>query len=1581
MAAVLEQAEAAAKNDSRVDEQIAQATSRIRAHDLTFGGLVLVAFVLVYTTAMILLDKYLGLAEWVRQFALLGFFAAFATTAYFTILSPLRKKINPLYAAKRVESTIDDAKNSVTGYVDAQQQGTLNATVRAALANRAAKSVAAADVNKAVDHRGLLYLGGTSIALFLTLIVLFFVFRPAQFSSLMGRTFVPFSSGEIVTQTQLTLVRPDPAEFTITVGQPITVAVHVGGKIPGANSPDRVRLMIRNNPADSNYTELPMVPGDTARDFELRVPDHLVQNGFWYKVAGGDAVTPEYKVTVRSLPLFTEFQAGYEYPAYLRRKAETATDPQIRAPRGTTVTLVGRTNRDVRDGQMVIEPGGTRVPGAPVAGKPDSLQFTFKLAETGSYKLTFNATTGERSAEAFQSRILVEADKAPEITINKPEEEEITAPTNGQIVIDAKVGDDFGIDTITLKMKIVSPVERPLLDRPYLNGKARSFQRAKDKTWPTDVDYKDSVDLAQLKADPVGLPLELKPDTVIEFYLEATDNCTEPKPNVGRSVAKRVRLTAPKVEEQDKKQLDQEKDARKNEEQKHNAQQQQKLDQENRDPKGGQPNPATKDKNPEPKNGEGTKEGTPDPMAPQPPNKDKDKGKEGTPKQDQPMGGGMSDMGTPMGNPMPKDGKDDMPPKPMGGTDPSGMGSPNTPMPEAPPPKTPEDKAVEKKADDLNRAIEKENKAGGSGKSNPTASEPERTDPAPQKKQPPAGDTGNATEPKPEPKPNDPMKPMQDQPAPGSGKPEGTLEKPSDPATPKPEPKPNEPKPSNDKAGQKNSAPSETRDEQVGGVPGAEKESPKEPQPAPKDPNQKPDSPQKQDPNSGSKAKTATQKDDGQQPGASDSADKKDPAADAGSRAKPMPEPTRGGDKPNQPKDQPQPMGGTKSEGKQPDAGDAKPKQAPAAGENKPKPAEDTMTGGGMGAPESKPEGDANQPTKPNGTGAAETKPAGDKNAPMNAGNSGVDKGSDKPQPQEATNPSGRDQEPPKQKELDDNQRKELEEAAKNLTSPDKNKQQDARDKLDKAIGEDKRKEMEKLANDLQSPDENKRADAQRKLEELKKQAQQQQGKQNGENGGKPDEKQMKELEQAAKDLNSPDEKKKQEARDKLDKAVGEDKRKELEQLAKDLQSGDKDKQQAAQNKIKEAMKDAKGGDKGDPKNAPKFDDNQRKELEQAAKDLTSPDEKKKQDARNKLDKAVGEDKRKELEQAAKDLQSGDKDKQEAAQKKIDDAMKDAKGGKPGDPKGGAKPDEKQMKEIADAMKDLQSGDDQKKQAAQQKLDKMVGEKNRKDAEQLMKDLQSGNKDKQAAAQKKLDDLKKELEKQQAQKEKDGQDGKAGKEPSQEELADLMKKAQDLQSKDDKTREKAEKDLDDKIGKENREKLQKELEGKKPGGDPEQDQKLKEQLEQMAKEQSKQPHDPSQKGLGSSPPPKGAMEEDARNRLKTAELRLEDFEKKRYDEEFQKKQGFTDAEYKKFLEDYERHVENLRKDVNKLTAGDKTPPVGPGAPGAPILGGAGGRVDPAAKPNSSGVGGGATVAPPGFEDSKNKFQKLIQEKK
>ncbi|HVL13948.1 MAG TPA: hypothetical protein VM529_15370, partial [Gemmata sp.] len=581
MAAVLdEKPDPVAKFGSRVDDQIAQATSRIRVHDVTLGVLCVGALAAVYAVAMILLDRYLNLDEWLRQLALGLFVLACGAVGYLLIARPLLKRINPLYAAARVEETIDDAKNSVTGYVEAQENGDVHAAVKAAMSARAAKAVVEADVNQAVDNRPLVFAGGVFVLFLLALGVMFLVFRPTQFYSLMGRAFLPFTASPIATRTQLTLVKPEPPSPTITTGQTITVAVYVGGKVPAKTDPDRPRVLIRHNPADPNFEEVPLAEGETKRDWSVKIPEYLVQNGFWYRVAAGDAETPEYRVTVRSLPLFTDFEATYQYPKYTRKPDDRAADPHLRGVRGTKVTLVARTNRQVAEGVMKFEaPGMPPVPGKPVEGRPDSLAFRLTISEPTRYRLTMTTTDGEQNVDPPPYRVLVDTDQPPRVEVTRPEEAEATAPANGQLAVDGTVGDDFGIDKIRLRMRHAGRDLQPV----FYNG-GQSLRREKDNTWPTDLSpsggYKLSADLATLRyAD--GAKFEPKETDVIEYSVEAIDNCTETKPvagwgdkpqpgNVGSSQpVRKLTLTAAKTADEEKKQQDENKAARKQDEQQH----------------------------------------------------------------------------------------------------------------------------------------------------------------------------------------------------------------------------------------------------------------------------------------------------------------------------------------------------------------------------------------------------------------------------------------------------------------------------------------------------------------------------------------------------------------------------------------------------------------------------------------------------------------------------------------------------------------------------------------------------------------------------------------------------------------------------------------------------------------------------------------------------------------------------------------------------------------------------------------------------------------------------------------------------
>ncbi len=1291
MAAVAEQKnDAVTKLATRVDEQIAQATSRIRIHDLSLGALSLAAMLSVYATLMIVLDRYLNLAEWVRQLGLVAFSLGFAAIAYVLVLQPLRKRINPLYAAARVEDTIEDSKNSITGYVEAQDNDRTPASVKAAMSARAAKSVSEADVNQAVDHRSLLVVGGVLVLFLITLAALFLVFRPTQFTSLLSRAFLPFTSTAIASRTQITLVKPENPEPTLTAGQTITVAVYISGKVPAKGAPNQARLLLRHNPADPNYEEIPLEAGETSRDWQLKIPDYLVQNGFWYKVAAGDAETAEYRVTVRSLPLFTDFDVTYEYPKYTRLPNEKATDPNLRAYPGTKITLLARANREPATGQMKFE-ANTIAPvvGKPVPGKPDTLAFAFTAVESTRYRLFMTTLEGETNTDPPPWLITLDSDAPPRLEITLPEEAESTAPANGQLAVNGTISDDFGIDKVRLRLRVD---QRDLAPIFFEGGK--SFRREKDGTWPTNLVYKGSADLTKLMfAD--GQKFEPKEGMAIEFWLEAIDNCTETKPvegwgdvaqtgQVGRSDVRRVQLTAPQTQPEEKEQLNQRKDQRKNEEKQHNQQQQQQLDKENREPKQqpqdqtGEQQPPKTDMNPksdqqknpdknsdeggkdskdgssQPKKANGTdskdvKDGMPqDGMGnPQTDSKKDEKGdntKSGandpnqkqTPKDGStPPDKGMNDKG------MNDKGMNDkrMNDKRMNDATPGGMNNtqPNQPD-QAPMPRSEEEKQAEEQAKKVQDELNKNKGTGGDAKPNSSAAEEkDRTEPTEAKPQQPMPGDGQPSESKAPPTPKDGTpNPMGKQEPAAETKPEGDLQKPADPnpqAKPQPDTK---------------AEPSENREAPLGGSAGEDKPEPKqsdkplEPKggnpPEPKgDDNQKPGT----DPKSGSSGKPSSEQKSGEpnsEPKSTQDESTGNPGEKAG-QAKPNVEPTRGEDKKSKPTE-----GNNNPSEPKPDAkaGDAKPRQAPPSGTGKPEPKDGDPNGTKQPEPSSsKPAPtDAKDPTgepmNQQGGNVANAKPEPKKpmNQPGGMGDeNAVQPGIDKPdqkgdsqnrtdQPKPNNNQAGKK---PTQEDL-----KQLEDAARNLNNPDQAKRKDAQDKLDRAIGQDKRKELEQMAKDLESKDDNTRKAAEKKLEEMKKEAEAQAKKDSQNNGEK-----------------------------------------------KSGSGGDQTK------------KDGQAGDKLSPEEVA--------DLKNKLDDLASPDDAKREQAEKQFDEKVGKENREKL--------------QEDLRKQKDAAAKEAAVKKEGMPE--RKLSEQETRDLQEKARDLDSPDEGKRQAAEQMFDEKLGKESR----------------------------------------------------------------------------------------------------------------------------------------------------------------------------------------------------------------------------------------------------------------------------
>src|SRR6476659_3281031 len=99
------------KHEAFIDQQLTRAERRVRMLDVTAGLFALAAGALLFAAAMMLIDRAFVLSSFTRLLALLAFLAAAGVFAAYAVVRPLRWKVNPRFAARLLEDTIDSDRN------------------------------------------------------------------------------------------------------------------------------------------------------------------------------------------------------------------------------------------------------------------------------------------------------------------------------------------------------------------------------------------------------------------------------------------------------------------------------------------------------------------------------------------------------------------------------------------------------------------------------------------------------------------------------------------------------------------------------------------------------------------------------------------------------------------------------------------------------------------------------------------------------------------------------------------------------------------------------------------------------------------------------------------------------------------------------------------------------------------------------------------------------------------------------------------------------------------------------------------------------------------------------------------------------------------------------------------------------------------------------------------------------------------------------------------------------------------------------------------------------------------------------
>ena len=181
-----------------------------------------------------------------------------------------------------------------------------------------------------------------------------------------------------------------------------------------------------------------LLPGSIRRglDFLTRFPTRFE----------GAAVSAE--------PLIGEVRISYTYPAYtkLGKRVVEGSTGDIGAVKGTEVVLETTLLRSAREAMLLLGDQG-EAGEMPVELNSGKLKASFKVKESGSYRIWLTPLLGRPVREDRPHRIVAEADQPPRVEIFGPADR-LELPVPRPIEVGFSAGDDFGIGPVDLVYRV-----------------------------------------------------------------------------------------------------------------------------------------------------------------------------------------------------------------------------------------------------------------------------------------------------------------------------------------------------------------------------------------------------------------------------------------------------------------------------------------------------------------------------------------------------------------------------------------------------------------------------------------------------------------------------------------------------------------------------------------------------------------------------------------------------------------------------------------------------------------------------------------------------------------------------------------------------------------------------------------------------------------------------------------------------------------------------------------------------------------------------------------------------------------------
>ena len=395
--------------------------------------------------------------------------SAVAGTAWWLItkfIPLLINRINPAYAAKRIEHLLPEFKNGLISWLELDQlpENGVPRGIMSALTYRAARHLGGQDPSTTVDTSRLIKLIGVVLLLFTSLVVYTMV-SPKSVLDTGKRIAMPWRTIAAPSRVQILSVKPGAVE--LTQGKPLDVDVEIRGI--RTHEAVRVRFTTIDGQLRDQRVELTPVTEGYHYSGKVRTETTGVEHELDYWIEAGDATSGPYRVSLSPLPSVALEHVALKFPAYTKIADRQVNGGDFEAIEGTRATIHALANQKISRGRWEINPeidaaGDLSRADAVHELSVDDRQLTGTLLlqlnseKENPTKLTyrlrgFNAR-GDGNREPILHTMKVIADVAPEIKLVGPESRRVRVRPTSRLNLEVQANDpDFGLSQIDIEIR------------------------------------------------------------------------------------------------------------------------------------------------------------------------------------------------------------------------------------------------------------------------------------------------------------------------------------------------------------------------------------------------------------------------------------------------------------------------------------------------------------------------------------------------------------------------------------------------------------------------------------------------------------------------------------------------------------------------------------------------------------------------------------------------------------------------------------------------------------------------------------------------------------------------------------------------------------------------------------------------------------------------------------------------------------------------------------------------------------------------------------------------------------------------